>query len=534
MVVEETVEEEEVVEVAEDRFRGLPLTVRPDQALVIMEELGLALDQEEQVALLAHRGQGTEEEEEAQALADMVLLVLVVCQVHKDHPGPQGHREMQDLPGHLEYFWNVAQKAHLGGATPQLLGCWLGMRLEEGSPVQVWYTGLPGAEQTQMRAHWILYLQGIQDNYLGPGEVYHVMEKAPISWGPILVLENIISTMTLYTKVTEHSEALVNAWSSEGTHSREAKALTLDRLPAMLKALGYYPDCSRIPKQTHLAMGSEDRAEEPESGEEVGGMEDEVLKQIYSMLKERKRLPPPGGYPFPKNDHVVTKLVKLPPGPCHLCGSEKHWNWECPNYVIYLEAMRRNTSLAAVMEPSEEERMYQSAFSVLLNQTISNSKVDFSGMKGSFFEQAASETLVSGRKTTANVEERESTVFPAGWVSEASVTETPLAKMGTSHEKSEKLTGSGYSLQDNTTEELTRTVEKHRGVEMEEVKDEDVQERADKPKSVHGLIESVEETKKPVSEEEDVPKAKGWESLRRARESKKFSRMVEEFWLNDG
>jgi hypothetical protein len=70
----------------------------------------------------------------------------------------------------------------------------------------------------------------------------------------------------------------------------------------------------------------EERDETPDL-EEGESNDDLVLKQVYATLKERnKRGEPPGGYPFPKNDQVVTKLGKLPPSPCCLCGSEKHWN----------------------------------------------------------------------------------------------------------------------------------------------------------------------------------------------------------------
>jgi hypothetical protein len=212
-----------------------------------------------------------------------------------------------------------------------------------------------------------------------PGEVYHVMEKAPISWGPILILENVTSTLSLYSKVVEHEAALVNAWRSESS-----KALTPDTLGAALKALGYTPDKPRyVAKQAHLnaveTVEEEVAAPEAESTKDGDSMEDEVFRQVYATLKARKCPDPPGGYPFPKNDHVVTKLGKLPPGPCRLCGSEKHWNRECPNYVVYSEGVKRTANLASVTEPSEEDTMYQSLFSVLLNQMLAKGGIDFGG-----------------------------------------------------------------------------------------------------------------------------------------------------------
>jgi hypothetical protein len=73
----------------------------------------------------------------------------------------------------------------------------------------------------------------------GPMEVFYVMEKAPMSWGPILILENIKSTMTLFSKVVEHEPVLVNAARTEYSSSR---VITVDSLGPALKALGYHPE----------------------------------------------------------------------------------------------------------------------------------------------------------------------------------------------------------------------------------------------------------------------------------------------------
>ncbi|KAF8212543.1 hypothetical protein K438DRAFT_1566862 [Mycena galopus ATCC 62051] len=171
--------------------------------------------------------------------------------------------------------------------------------------------------------------------------------------------------MTLYSKVVEHELALVNAWKNEG-----GRGLNPENLLATLKSLGFSPEKSRFEKRhAHFSSGGDTTEEQvPLSEEEIpfGDSNEEAV------LKERKRPPPVGGYPFPKEDQVVTKLGKLPPGPCRLCGSEKHWNRECPNYVVYSEGMKRNAHLVSVGEPSAEETMYQSAFTVLLNQTLAN------------------------------------------------------------------------------------------------------------------------------------------------------------------
>lgn len=59
----------------------------------------------------------------------------------------------------------------------------------------------------------------------GPTEVYLVMQKAPISWGPILNLETIQSTSLLYSRATDHELALVHAAKYESSN-----VLTSDNL----------------------------------------------------------------------------------------------------------------------------------------------------------------------------------------------------------------------------------------------------------------------------------------------------------------
>ena len=138
----------------------------------------------------------------------------------------------------IEYFWKIQQLAALEGDIPVALGYWLWKSLKENSKIWMWFTTLPFSEQSKMRTHYLHYLKGIKDNYLGrswqinmnrkyesqafrqegferesppafivrrimytrmlvasddggPTEVYLVMQKAPISWGPILNLETI-------------------------------------------------------------------------------------------------------------------------------------------------------------------------------------------------------------------------------------------------------------------------------------------------------------------------------------------------------
>ncbi|KAJ7429242.1 hypothetical protein B0H11DRAFT_2266488 [Mycena galericulata] len=467
----------------------------------------------------------------------------------------------------IQYFWDVSQKAALQGYIPAALGYWLGMRLEQGSPVQIWYSSLPGDQQQLMRQHYLLYLQTIKEYYLGRtwqrrmnrvyegqrfrqkghehetpqaylgrrimytrmlvttddggrGEVYHVLEKAPVSWGPILVVENIPSTMILYAKVVEHEQALINAAQSENS-----RIVTSDSLAAALKALGYTPERSRYtPKQAHLNTRDETPDVGRMSDEEPGTEEDEtnddlVLKQVYATLKDRRRPPPPGGYPFPKNDSVVTKLARLPPGPCRLCGSEKHWNRECPNYMLYNEGTKRNAKIATT-EPTKEELMYQNAFSVLLNQALSSASVDFGKIDGSGFE-LASPLAEAGEYKTARPNGSHKLSF-----SETGHLEHVPRIINNRHGNSQQdiFANSRFNLPQRT---------RRPAVTMEEIEDEDELAHARKPKSNSSLLESVDEEEEEPDTVLESPSTR-WQSRDRARQAATFSRMAEEFWINDG
>lgn len=74
------------------------------------------------------------------------------------------------------------------------------------------------------------------------------MRKAPISWGPILLLSNIKDLSELYSRVTEHEEALLEAYRV----SRGGQALSLDGIVAHLKQIGMFNDKSPFPRRANL------------------------------------------------------------------------------------------------------------------------------------------------------------------------------------------------------------------------------------------------------------------------------------------
>ena len=183
----------------------------------------------------------------------------------------------------VKYFLRIQQLAALEGDLPQALGYWLWMNLEDGSDIKDWFTTLTFTEQSHMRSHYINYLQGIKDGYLGeawqskinrvyetqyfrqigrekefpktfiiwcimythmltsaePGsilEINLIMRRAPISWKTILVMPSIKSTKALYTKVVDYKDMLLEVWQKK---SMASEGITIDNLIPMLRRLGW-------------------------------------------------------------------------------------------------------------------------------------------------------------------------------------------------------------------------------------------------------------------------------------------------------
>lgn len=368
----------------------------------------------------------------------------------------------------IEYFWKVQQLAALGGYIPQALGYWLWHNLKEGSTIQLWFAMLAPGQQEYMRAHYLNYLRGIKDGYLGrvwqmkmnkqyesqsfrqpghdyesptkfivrrimftrmlvqsdnrgPLEVFLVMQRAPISWGPVINIDSITNTSKLYAKVTEHERALV--YSSRLEHSN---LITTDNLVYTMKKLGLMvtptvqqgrKDFNDRRPSRRANLGeidlhpTEEIQEEGVSKDEMtdddptGALTldiEESLKEAYEVMKGRPRPPPKDGYPYPKNDHVTTKMGKLPPSPCKVCGSSKHWDKECPDWNVYLESRKRSAKLVISNKDEDEiEHRYQFAYSVLMDNRIAS---EWRG-KDEFpqdFHKAVSELIDEHMKSTSD------------------------------------------------------------------------------------------------------------------------------------
>ena len=185
----------------------------------------------------------------------------------------------------VQYFLKIQQLPALEGDLPEALGYWLWMNLEDGSDIKDWFSMLTFKEQVHMWSHYINYLRGIKDRYLGEtwqskinriyeGQYFHqighekelpkmfiirwimytsmltsaklggkleislIMRKALITWKTILVLGSIKSTKALYTKVIDYEDTLLEAWRRKITL---ATTITVENLLLNLKKLGWEP-----------------------------------------------------------------------------------------------------------------------------------------------------------------------------------------------------------------------------------------------------------------------------------------------------
>lgn len=126
-------------------------------------------------------------------------------------------------------------------------------------------------------------------------------------------------------------------------------------------------------------------------------------------MQRRQRAPPPGGYMFSRNDHVTTKMGRLPPSPCHACGSDNHWDKECPDWEVYWARLssKQKDIHSVEKEKDEGDKLYQSAYGILLSQRIAESQIDFNRIQSDFESAVRKEEasvsiageIGSGRKT---------------------------------------------------------------------------------------------------------------------------------------
>ncbi|EDR14134.1 uncharacterized protein LACBIDRAFT_321942 [Laccaria bicolor S238N-H82] len=87
-------------------------------------------------------------------------------------------------------------------------------------------------------------------------------------------------------------------------------------------------------------------------------------------------------------------MGKMPPSPCKCCGSANHWDKECPDWNTYLERAKRSANSVEIWPEDEADKAYASAYSVLLNERLTdqstNQPVPLESPIQQGFEQASS------------------------------------------------------------------------------------------------------------------------------------------------
>ncbi|KAF8074478.1 hypothetical protein FPV67DRAFT_1445541 [Lyophyllum atratum] len=236
-------------------------------------------------------------------------------------------------------------------------------------------------------------------------------------------------------------------------------------------------------------------AEIPESSNQpMDG--DRVLKECFAILQRRQRAPPVGGYPFQKNDHVTTKMGRLPPSPCKCCGSKNHWDKECPDWAVYLERAKRRANVTMTLRP-EEESAYQSAYSVLLEQRLVDSP-----QQAEDFRSAAESLLKASHREL----EEETRCKSAD--SSYTVGGSEDSKFGSSGIPLDPVKDIGNGLseyKDNCNRKPSSELEgkfSKRRASFEEVRDEHWAAMAEKPKAKKHLIEELDDPSGNYEEEE--------------------------------
>ena len=237
-------------------------------------------------------------------------------------------------------------------------------------------------------------------NYATPGlkeEANLILKNAPVQWRTVLAVDCIKDTATLQLRVMEHKEAL-SYGASGGTSGRQYA--TLEDLQAIKNSLSKLGVRSAPPRRTffssprpggiaaaHTAeLELEEVSEFVEGDNEVNteilmtetspdqiDNHEVMIAEAFVTLKQSQPAVPKEGYPFPKQDQVVSLLDRKPRWPCRACGSANHWDKECPHYNLFTQL--RSKSAKSVYKgtdrPSDIENVYCSAYQALLMQTVS-------------------------------------------------------------------------------------------------------------------------------------------------------------------
>jgi hypothetical protein len=233
-------------------------------------------------------------------------------------------------------------------------------------------------------------------------------------------------------------------------------------------------------------------SEEPAEGESQLHTSDEViLREVYQVLQRRQRAPPVRGYPFSNNNHVKTKMKKMPPSPCKVCRSDNHWDKECPDWSIFLEQQKRRANLVRSKtlgdSHMESEKEYSSAYSILLNHHLAEDTFHLKDMKSlkSGFDEASFVSL------DAQILAIHGGRYKIAKLNPKIATKDDLTEDKVTVNNQLTLQGENTPMDRNTgTDILQKDNQNTRRVVMEEIEDEETQAFRRIPKADKYLLES--------------------------------------------
>ncbi|TFY80999.1 hypothetical protein EWM64_g3018 [Hericium alpestre] len=295
----------------------------------------------------------------------------------------------------IDFFFRIITIARVGGRLLQEIPVLLPLTFLANSTIAGWYLLLSEERQAAMKQHLDVFLENIRECYLGdewsfmqrtifdsmffcqhgherekpidyvqrkatyarilgfsddggPREVRIIMGTFPVYWRSLIHEREIPDTAILSLRVTEWERELVHLWEQyKKEHTEEPHP--------------FYRRSAYIMEE-----------DDPEVDRHPGDIKDPVIASAYASLQQRTRtrLPPKEGYKFPKEDSTVSK-VRLPPSPCKVCGSNNHWDKECPRYQEWVKLREVRRSEWQSFDRDEPDGVkYESVYQAFLSEKI--------------------------------------------------------------------------------------------------------------------------------------------------------------------
>lgn len=165
-------------------------------------------------------------------------------------------------------------------------------------------------------------------------ELISLVSTCPLSWQRILDWPDYDETEILLVRAIAYEDSLIMEFEQE-----ERRSHWKPRKPEGARTANI---ASRAPIDLHYH--SSDEEEDPRIAAVASSSN--PAPRTGARTTRLPTLPPP----FDKDDSVVS--AGPPPGPCHACGSEKHWNQDCRHWGQF-KARKANAAFTGAHYPVE-------------------------------------------------------------------------------------------------------------------------------------------------------------------------------------